>query len=65
MNSAKIDIPTKTSAGYVKLKEILQRYNMPYQERKEGNAVIIDIKARAFTPKGSGLYDQPQTKTAG
>ena len=65
MNSEKIDVPTSASAGYVKLKEILQRYNMPYVERKEGNAVVIDIKARAFAPKGARLYDQPHTKTAG
>jgi hypothetical protein len=65
MNSAKIDMPTCASAGYVKLKEILQRFNMPYEERKVGNAVVIDIKARTFAPKEAGLYDQPRNKTAG
>lgn len=56
---------TNTSAGYVKLKEILQRYNMPYEERKEGNAVIIDIKARNLPSKETGLYGPARARTAG
>jgi len=54
-------MPAHASAGYVKLKELLDRYNMPYVERQEGNAMVIDIKARNFTQKETRLYEQSRT----
>ena len=38
-----------TSTRCLKLKELLKRNNMAYEERNEGNAVVIDIKARPLS----------------
>jgi len=56
MNTAKAALQTDAVAGCLKLKELLKRYNMPYEERKEGNAVVIGIKARNFSKKSTNLY---------
>ena len=64
MNSAKI-VSTEASSGSLKLKELLKRYNMPYEERREGNVVVIDIKARGLNPKATQLYAHPRTGLAG
>jgi hypothetical protein len=64
MNSAKIVTPTDASPGSLKLKELLKRYNVPYEERKEGNVTVIDIKARGLTPKVGQLYVHPHTGLA-
>lgn len=66
MNSAKI-VSTDASSGTLKLKELLKRYNMPYEERLEGNVVVIDIKARrGLVQKAAAqLFTQPRTGLAG
>lgn len=48
------------SSYHPKLIEQLKRYNISYQEIKEGNAVTIQIKARLFkhsTAKDQALRD--------
>lgn len=65
MNTVKIDLNTDAFSGCLRLKEILKRHNMPYEERKEGNAVVIGIKARALTQKAAQLFTRPCTGTAG
>ncbi|ANE52387.1 hypothetical protein [Flavisolibacter tropicus] len=65
MNTAKLDLHADSASGNLKLKEILKRHNMPYEERREGNATIIGIKARAFTQKAAQLFTRPCADTAG
>lgn len=38
---------------------------MPFEERREGNTVVIDIKARSFTQKAAQLFTPPQAGLAG
>jgi hypothetical protein len=51
MNTVKTAISTDNSSLCVKLKELLKRYNVPYEERQEGNAMVIGIKARNVAAK--------------
>lgn len=64
MTTAKNDFHTEASSGYLRLKEILKSHNMPYEERKEGNAIVIGIKARTFTQKAAQLFNRPCSGTA-
>jgi hypothetical protein len=44
------------TARCLKVKQLLVRYNMVYEERSEGNTVIIDIKTKIT----NGLYALPK-----
>ena len=46
--TASVDV---SSTRCIKLKELLKRLNLHYEERMEGNAVIIDIKAKPLEKK--------------
>lgn len=48
MNTAITTTQLGGSSYHPKLIEQLKRYNISYQEIKEGNAVTIQIKARLF-----------------
>ena len=57
INSLQADSSTRC----LKLKELLKRYNMTYEERNEGNAVIIDIKAKPLSQEASLLLNKLRT----
>jgi hypothetical protein len=56
MNTVLSNNPMGAPSYHPKLIEQLKRYNISYQEIKEGNAVIIQIKSRML--KSSSGKDQ-------
>jgi hypothetical protein len=50
-----------TSSLSLKLKQLLKRYNIIYEERQEGNAFVIEIKARPISQQASLYLNKLQT----
>ena len=53
MNQSAVTRQVSTSSRCIKLKELLNRFNLNYEERIDGNTVVIDIKARPLLQKNA------------
>ena len=51
MNKEVMEKQVPVNPRFVKLKEMLKRFKLDYEERIEGNTLVIDIKAKPQPPK--------------
>jgi hypothetical protein len=51
MNKKTVVKHVSRPSRFTKLKQLLNRFNLQYEERTEGNSVVIDVKAKPLQDK--------------